>query len=249
LPDKVLARIGAYARRFQRENVHSDSLPALVQTAAADLWVVPADRSRGRSHALRALCVLLFALGLSMIVAFPSAASTRRHSKHRARSSSAACAGANARVGHAPHRLLQSAVVCLINRERSLHHLPPLKAAPQLNRSAQGWTNVMVSSDQFTHGTNFASRISATGYVWRSAGENIATGFATPRAVVRAWMGSYGHCQNILNPTYRNVGTGVSSRAVNGYATGGGTWTQDFALGMHQSQPSGNYSPMDACPY
>ena len=107
----------------------------------------------------------------------------------------------------------------------------------------------MVSSDQFTHGTNFASRISAAGYVWRSAGENIATGFATPRAVVHAWMGSYGHCQNILTPSYRNVGTGVSSRAVRGYATGAGTWTQDFALGMQQSPPSGNYSPMDACPY
>jgi uncharacterized protein YkwD len=191
-------------------------------------------------------------LGLSMIVAFPSAASARphvRHARHRARSSSSACAGANARVGHAPRKLLQSAVVCLVNQERSVHHLPPLKAAPQLNRSAQGWTNAMVWSDQFTHGTNFASRISAAGYVWRSAGENIATGFATPRAVVLAWMGSYGHCQNILNPTYRNVGTGVSYRAVKGYATGGGTWTQDFALGMHMSQPSGNYSPMDACPY
>jgi uncharacterized protein YkwD len=193
---------------------------------------------------------LLFALGLSTIVTFPSAASARRHAKHRARSSSSAtCAGADARVGHASRKLLQSAVVCLINQERAQHHLPPLQASPLLNRSAQGWTNAMVSSDQFTHGTNFASRISAAGYVWRSAGENIATGFSTPRAVVHAWMGSTGHCQNILNPTYRNIGTGVSTRPVKGYATGTGTWTQDFALGMHESPPSGNMSPMDGCPY
>ena len=69
----------------------------------------------------------------------------------------------------------------------------------------------MVASDVFSHGTNFAARISAVGYVWRAAGENIATGFQTPRGVVNAWMASTGHCQNILNPTYGNVGTGISS--------------------------------------
>jgi uncharacterized protein YkwD len=140
-------------------------------------------------------------------------------------------------------------VVCLINQQRAAHHLPPLQASPLLNRSAQGWTNAMVASDQFTHGVNFALRISAVGYVWRSAGENIATGFATPRSVVKAWMGSTGHCQNILNPNYRNVGTGISTHPVKGYGTYGGTWTQDFALGMHQSAPSGNTGPMSGCPY
>jgi uncharacterized protein YkwD len=62
-------------------------------------------------------------------------------------------------------------------------------------------------------------------------------------------MASTGHCQNILNPTYRNVGTGVSVRPVRGWATGRGTWTQDFALGMHESAPSGNTGPMHGCPY
>ena len=75
----------------------------------------------------------------------------------------------------------------------------------------------MVSSDQFTHGTDFATRIGAVGYDWRMAGENIATGYDTPRAVVRAWMASTGHCENILDPSYRNVGTGISTRAVSGF--------------------------------
>ena len=140
-------------------------------------------------------------------------------------------------------------MVCLISQERAAHHLPALTASPLLNNSAQRWTNAMVSSDQFTHGMNFAGRISAAGYDWRSAGENIATGFATPRSVVAAWMASTGHCQNILNPSYRNIGTGVSRGVVKGFATGVGTWTQDFALGMHQSAPSGNYGPASGCPY
>lgn len=196
-------------------------LAALTIFASAALSVVPAANATTASH-------------------------KRRHSRteHVAK-----CAGADAHVGSAPRKLLQSAVVCLINEERAQHHLPLLQASSLLNRSAQGWTNVMVSSDQFTHGTNFASRITAVGYVWRSAGENIATGYSTPRGVVNAWMASTGHCQNILNPGYRDVGTGVSNRPVKGWATGAGTWTQDFALGMNESPPSSNVGPMDGCPY
>jgi hypothetical protein len=62
-------------------------------------------------------------------------------------------------------------------------------------------------------------------------------------------MASTGHCQNILNPTYRNVGTGVSAGTVRGFATGPGTWTQDFALGMNSSPPSNNFGPANGCPY
>jgi uncharacterized protein YkwD len=196
---------------------------------------------------------VLTVVATSLLAAVPAAtATTARHKHHRrhhrARPASG-CTGANDRVGSTPPQVLRSAVVCLINQERASYHLPPLVASPLLNRSAQGWTNVMVSSDQFTHGTNFASRISAVGYDWRMAGENIATGFATPRGVVRAWMASTGHCENILDPNFRNVGTGISSRAVRGFATGAGTWTQDFALGMNESSPSSNFGPANGCPY
>ena len=211
------------------------------------------DTPNRRRRPVRSLLAALTVIGSAALAIVPAATATtashKHHRRHRHAGADHPCAGADAHVGHAPSQLLRSAVVCLINHERSLHHLPPLQASPLLNHSAQGWTNAMVSSDQFTHGTNFAARISAAGYVWRSAGENIATGFATPRSVVHAWMGSTGHCENILNPSFRNVGTGVSTRPVKGYATGSGTWTQDFALGMHSSPPSGNAGPMNGCPY
>ena len=212
--------------------------------------------SRGdrRPHLTRVLAAILTVLASSLLAVVPAATATTAHHKahqassHHARAA-AACSGANDPVEGTSSEILKSAVVCLINQQRALHHLPALAASPLLNRSAQGWTNVMVSSDQFTHGTNFASRISAVGYDWRMAGENIATGYATPRGVVRAWMASTGHCQNILNPAYRNVGTGVSNRAVTGFATGPGTWTQDFALGMNSTPASNNFGPADRCPY
>ena len=195
----------------------------------------------------RSVLATLILVGSAALATVPAATATApaRPASHK----QAACAGANARVGRASTQVLRAAVVCLINQERAAHHLPVLTASPLLNNSAQRWTNAMVSSDQFTHGMNFAGRISAAGYDWRSAGENIATGFATPRSVVAAWMASTGHCQNILNPSYRNIGTGVSRGVVKGFATGVGTWTQDFALGMHQSAPSGNYGPASGCPY
>ena len=206
---------------------------------------------RRRSSRLAIAVVTLFCTAALTIV--PAATASTSGAKHRAGARRARAAGtcpnANAAVGRASVQALRTAVVCLINQQRTSRHLPPLRASRLLDHSAQNWTNAMVASDVFSHGTNFAARISAVGYVWRAAGENIATGFQTPRGVVNAWMASTGHCQNILNPNYGNVGTGISSHPVRGWATGAGTWTQDFALSMFKSPPSGNWGPADGCPY
>ena len=41
-------------------------------------------------------------------------------------------------------------------------------------------------------------------------------------------MGSEGHCRNILRPTFRNIGVGVSRSGIGRIRHG--TWTQDFGL-------------------
>jgi len=207
---------------------------------------ISAGRPRWPRISIAALSLFSTAV-LALIPAARASATGQRH--HRRARLASGCANANASVGGASADALRAAVVCLINQQRTSRHLPALRASHLLDRSAQGWTNAMVSSDVFSHGTNFAARISASGYVWRAAGENIATGFQTPAGVVRAWMASTGHCQNILNPTYGNVGTGVSRRPVSGWASGSGTWTQDFALSMYKSPPSANWGPAAGCPY
>jgi uncharacterized protein YkwD len=159
------------------------------------------------------------------------------------------CVHANTPIAAAPRSQLQRAVVCLVNRQRTGRHLPRLRTSRRLNRSAQGWTNAMVRSDSFSHGANFAARITAVGFVWSMAGENIATGFSTPAQVVRGWMASTGHCQNILSPSFADVGTGVSNRRIPGFSSGGGTWTQDFGLPMGHHSPSSNTGPAGGCPY
>ena len=159
------------------------------------------------------------------------------------------CAYANLSASSAPLSEMRAAVVCLINDQRAIQGLPPLQVSAELNNSAQNWNQWMVSTGNFTHGTDFAARISAVGYDWQTAGENIATGFATPQQVVNAWMASPDHCRNILDPSFRNIGTGVTSAAVGTWATQPSTWTNDFGLEMTQNPPSGNTAAQNGCPY
>jgi uncharacterized protein YkwD len=193
----------------------------------------------GWARTARALLVISAAL-LCTAAVFTSQASART-TRHRG------CAHAHSSARHASRRALQRAVVCLINQQRARRGLPRLHENQRLNRSAQGWTNVMVSHGLFSHGADFSARISAVGFNWSTAGENIASGFKTPAAVVRGWMGSPGHCRNILTPSFLDVGVGVSSRGVG--RVRGATWTQDFGLPMSRHAPSGNWGPAGGCPY
>jgi uncharacterized protein YkwD len=161
------------------------------------------------------------------------------------------CSGAETRASAASVQTMRSAVLCLVNRERTARRLPALAAAGQLTRAAQRWTDTIVRSGRFTHGSGaaFAKRISATGYAWQAAGENIATGYPTPRAVLAGWMASTDHCRNILDPSFRDIGIGEDDSPVRPFASGPATWTQDFGLRMGQSAPSHNRRPMNGCPY
>jgi uncharacterized protein YkwD len=193
-----------------------------------------AVRPRAASRLILMVCAVA---AVSTVFAPMAAASGRR------------CADAQAPIVSTSRAELQRAVACLINDQRRERGLPGLRENSRLNRSAQGWTNTMVSHRDFTHGADFASRITAVGFHWSNAGENIATGFETPSSVVSAWMASTGHCQNILNPTFRDVGTGVSGHPIGDGHVVGGTWTQDFGLIMGQRPASENWGPAEGCPY
>jgi uncharacterized protein YkwD len=157
------------------------------------------------------------------------------------------CPDAHVDITQAQPIQMRLAVLCLVNEQRAEHGLPKLTPSDKLDRSAQGWTDSMVDSDEFTHGSAFMDRISATGFDWTTVGENIATGYETPSSVVQAWMRSPGHCANILDPAYREVGTGVSARRIPRASSELGTWTQDFGRLMGQPALSGNDGPANAC--
>jgi uncharacterized protein YkwD len=183
----------------------------------------------------------------------PSGSDARARGAHRRaraiahRRRGGGCRGANASAASTPLAEVRRAVLCLVNHQRTERGLPPLRPSRALERSAQAWTREMVRVQFFSSGSDLATRISAAGYSWRAAGENIAAGFATARAVVEGWMGSTGHCRNILDPQYANVGTGEIPSRLLGLRPA--VWTQDFALHAGARAPSGDYGPMDRCPY
>jgi uncharacterized protein YkwD len=208
-------------------------------------------RVQRRATVIAVAVLGLLALG-GLTNALPASAATKKHHRrHHARrhaSDSRRCAGADTPVGAASTAELRATVVCLINDARASHGLPAVSSSSRLNRSAQSWTNSMVGSDQFSEG-NPGARVSAVGFDWSTVGENIATGFPTPRQAVSAWMASQGHCYNILDPAFTRVGTGVNRGEVRGYGSRPGTWTQDFGLPMGSRSRSNNWGPADHCPY
>ena len=115
-------------------------------------------------------------------------------------------------------------VIDLINQIRAQNGLGQLTANWELSRVARYKSQDMHDNKYFSHtspvyGSPF-DMIKSFGISYRTAGENIAQGYATPQAVVNAWMNSSGHRANILNASYTQIGVG--------YVSDGNYWTQMF---------------------
>jgi len=120
------------------------------------------------------------------------------------------------------------------NHQRSLHGCLPLTLNQQLVAAGQGHSDDMAFNDFFSHtgsdGSSPWERIQATGYEYSLAAENIAAGYSTPQAVVRAWMSSSGHRQNILNCDLQEIGVGYCNLENDaGRVNYHYYWTQVFA--------------------
>ena len=111
---------------------------------------------------------------------------------------------------------VEQQVVELVNQARwDNGQLPPLKQVAELHSSAGSHSSNMALRDFFAHCdpdtlTLPWDRMSAAGYSWSSAGENIAAGYSTPAAVMAGWMASSGHRANILSTSYRELGVGYA---------------------------------------
>ena len=118
----------------------------------------------------------------------------------------------------------EAEVVRLVNQERSKQGIAPLVDDWQLSRVARYKSQDMRDNGYFSHtsptyGSPF-EMMKSFGISYRTAGENIAKGQKTPKAVVNAWMNSSGHRANILNSSFTKIGVG--------YVANGSYWTQMF---------------------
>lgn len=127
-------------------------------------------------------------------------------------------------TGDAQQTSYEKEVVRLVNEARRNSGLRELTYNWELSRVARYKSQDMRDNSYFSHtsptyGSPFRM-IKSFGISYKTAGENIARGQASPAAVVSAWMSSPGHRANILNPSFTEIGVG--------YVADGRYWTQMF---------------------
>ena len=135
------------------------------------------------------------------------------------------CTAANLPPALASIPTAKAATLCLLNHERASRGLLPLAEQPVLASAAQSYSQAMVAQRFFDHVSpagqtlddRLASYVGTTGI--RSTGEILAWGtgpLATPAAIVKTWMSSTGHRDNILNPAFNEVGVGITDGSPQG---------------------------------
>jgi len=116
----------------------------------------------------------------------------------------------------------------LVNKERANQGLPALKLDDEVGKVARAKSQDMNDNNYFSHtsptyGSPF-DMLKQYGVSYRGAAENIAAGQRSPEAVMKSWMNSPGHRQNILSKSHTHIGIGY----VEGNSQYGNYWTQMF---------------------
>lgn len=136
-------------------------------------------------------------------------------------------AGAQAQAVDA-HADIEAQVLDLINAQRAAAGLSALWMDMALDAAAEAHALDMATTPCFQHascdGTLWSERVRSYYTAPAAIGEIIAAGYATPDAVVTAWMNSDGHRANILNPSFKVAGVALAESDL-GYRS---YWAVDF---------------------
>ncbi|QCI11875.1 CAP domain-containing protein [Pseudomonas putida] len=105
----------------------------------------------------------------------------------------------------------------------------PLTWNGALGTAAQRHSRAMANDNFFAHrdpdGDLPADRAWDAGYRGRQIGENIAAGQGSPSKAMAGWLASPGHCANLMNPMFTQVGAAF---AENARSDEGVYWTMVF---------------------
>jgi uncharacterized protein YkwD len=104
----------------------------------------------------------------------------------------------------------------LLNKERTEKKLPALRPHPLLFKAARAHAKNMAKQRKMEHvldGKKPAQRVEATGYNWGKVSENIARaedGEPPLTAIVKDWMESKTHRENLLDSKVSETGLGLA---------------------------------------
>ena len=144
---------------------------------------------------------------------------------------------ADAVVARESNAKVRARVIALVNEARShsrrcgAERFPaaaPLGESNLLNDAAAAHARDMARRKYFEHrgrdGSQPRDRVRRAGYESRLTGENIALGPESAEEVVDGWLASPGHCANIMDSRFREIGVGLAL----GKKRGQIYWVQNF---------------------
>ncbi|MBI5356779.1 hypothetical protein HZB78_04165 [Candidatus Collierbacteria bacterium] len=111
-----------------------------------------------------------------------------------------------------------------INQQRAENSLPGLKLNDKLSEAARRKASDMFASNYWAHINPTNGRepwffFDAVGYDYRYAGENLARDFGTTPPMIKAWINSPTHKENIVSTRYQETGIAVVNGVLNGVET------------------------------
>ncbi|MEH6547683.1 MAG: CAP domain-containing protein, partial [Sneathiella sp.] len=96
--------------------------------------------------------------------------------------------------------------------ETAQQHAEFMAKKQVLSHSGAKLLTLQPGTPNSTQASDFADRIRATGYLFSVAAENIALGAVDAAGLVRIWMDSPPHRDNILNVQITDLGIGFSDQ-------------------------------------
>jgi uncharacterized protein YkwD len=120
----------------------------------------------------------------------------------------------------------------LLNKERTVRSLNPLKFSPDLRTVAIGHSQDMASHQKLTHlsssGKSYLNRMVDSGMFFIEIGENVAVSDSFDATFIhQGFMESPEHRDNVLNPRYDTIGIGIVLSEDREYFV-----TQDFSQSL-----------------
>ncbi len=130
----------------------------------------------------------------------------------------------------------EARILAAHNRERAAAKLGTLALDPKLTAAARVHAEDMAARGKMTHdgsdGSSPSDRVKRQEYLFRNVGENVAVGFRNVEGLMRGWMESPHHRENILGK-YTQVGIAAARDR-----SGTPYWCVDFGTPWEKLDPA-----------
>ena len=139
-----------------------------------------------------------------------------------------------------------------VNQERQRRNLPILKRNETLDRIAEFYACRLIDGGFFSHEdphdkSRIDTRAGDFGYAFQKIGENLGARQYSVEQVMREWMKSPGHRENILDPDFTEIGIALRLGGTHGVY-----WVQEFGRPLTARSisdvPAEHAQPADGAP-